>query len=219
MDRAALITRIRRGLKYNTGLNVEIITDAINDAQDLLEQSPEFPWFIESDYTNLTTVVDDEKISVPSDFIRMADDKNVVWRYDTSNDPVWVPISFGYDLDDVRAYFNSDYAAATGDTPKAVVLQGNYFRVFPTPTEAKTLRILYYKQVDKMTTNTEENVWAANAPYLLIGKAGSLIASYQKNKDLKKDFDDIFAEAQARLTVLEEARKQSNMQLERGGAD
>ena len=220
MTPAQMIARVRRGLGYNNGLAEDIILDALNDAQDLLEQEGDLPWFLETpDYVDLTTVAETETVAAPTGFIRLIDDSPKIWYYNESNNPVWVDLGFAYELDAVRDYYASVRTSEGSGPPVAVALQRLNFRLFPTPDAAYTLKLLYYKSEDALTADGDGNNWSAYGPHMLLNRAGMILAEDAKDDKSYASFRTRYMDAGRRLLTETQARKHNGATLERGGID
>jgi len=218
MTRDELVTEIRNKLGYNTGLTESYITTAIDNAQDLLEQEPELPWFLETEISSISTVADEERIPVPSDYIRSIPD-NPLWYFNTSGSGApWIEI-VKESMGTLRAWQAGQIETEREGAPQAYALQGKYFRLFPTPDAVYTIKHIYYKTDDKMTTGAETNEWATEAPYMLIGKAGMLLTLNSRNVKSQALFGGIYQDAAMRLGFKSEAREHAGAVYVRGGAD
>lgn len=215
MTRDEIETEIRNKLAYNTGLSSSLIVTSINNAQNLLEEGPILPWFLESDYVSLTTTIGDEKVALPTNFIREVEEK-ALWYYDSTADSPWVELAKNV-LEDNRTTFNT--ANTISGPPKSYSIQGSNIRVFPKPDAVYTLKFIYYKHEDLLTAGSDTNDWSTNFPYLLIGKAGGLLAMDSRDKDGMQIFSAIEAMEMDRLGRAVDARKWANFTMQRGGDD
>ena len=200
MTRDEAVVQIQRLLGLRTDLTSEII-GALKDEQVELESRPILPWFLISEISSISTVSGEERVQVPTDFIREVDG-DALYRYDSSG-PTWTALV----KDDVE-YLRGYYAGATG-APKAYALEGKYFRLFPTPDDSYTLKLVYYKEDSKLDTNIENN-WLKYAPALLIGGAGLRVAEYIRDKDAISIFQAMQADAFRRLDIEDTARDMAN---------
>jgi len=211
--RSEIESRIREKLSYNTGLSASYITDAIQDAQRQLEEMSELPWFLESEISSISAVIGEERIPVPSDFLR-ENVESAFFYYNASASPAWVPLS-KHSLPELR----QAYGTADANAPEAYALQGKYFRIFPTPDAAYTLKLVYYQRQAALTGDNDSNDWSVEAPWLLIGTAGLSVAENNRDAAAVKIFSDIAIREAARLLVRSEAREHAGQVYQRGGDD
>lgn len=216
MNRADMITRIRRRLGYNTGLNAAIITDAIDDAQNELEELMEKPWFLESEEATIECTPSEERVPVPSNFLSLIPEQDL---YVVDNNSVRWPLT---PLTTAQLRRTDQLILSnrviTG-VPQFYALQGEYFRLYPVPQSNYQLKLIYYKRLVKMTADEDENDWAKHTPNSLIGKAGMIITAANGDAERYMEFEKTYTNAYAALMVASEAREHAGMQYVRGGED
>ena len=212
MDRDAARARIQQTLAFRTDKTAEIV-NALQDAQVVLERGAVLPWFLQSEVSSISTVVGEERISIPSDFLRE-------WEED--------PLSYfvagtGGDVDawtelakEDLAFLRSAYPGS--GAPIAYALDVKYFRIFPTPDAIYTLKMIYYK-ADAVLSSNVENQWLTYLPYLMIGEAGRLFAPALRDKDATAQFSRWAAEGRALMLIENEARIHSSRRYIMGGVD
>ena len=135
MTRDEAVTRIQRTLGFTTANTTEI-RDALQDSQVELERSAELPWFLLSEVASISTVKDEERILLPTDFLREWED-DALWYFNGTADldaDKWVPLT----KDDIQ--FLRGHRPSTGPPPEAYAIDGLYFRIFPTPDAVYTLK-------------------------------------------------------------------------------
>jgi hypothetical protein len=171
MDRDAAVTRIRRGLGFRgTDKNAEII-DALQDVQQELEQGDFLPWFLISEVTSASTVDGEERVALPTGFLRETDWEDALYYYDGSAAnaaDVWNQLP-----KDNISYLRDVYPGV--GSPLAYALDALYYRVFPTPDDVYTLKQIFFEAALKLDNNIE-NKWLQYAHELLIGEAGLKMA-------------------------------------------
>lgn len=207
MTRDEAVTRIQNTLGFRTDQTSNIQT-ALKDAQVKLEQGAELPWFLLTEISTSTSTPDEERVSLPTDFLR-----------EYEEDPLWYVDSAGAwhvlakdDLETLRA----DYAGA--GAPIAYALDPKYFRLFPTPDDNYTLKFIYYATDTVLTTDVENN-WLKYFPYLMIGEAGRLFAPGLRDAAAVKQFQQWALEGRREMTVANEARMHSSRRYIMGGPD
>lgn len=181
-------------------------------AQIDLELGPTLPWFLISEQSYITTTADEQRLVLPTDFIREVDEARFVYIPATTADDT-TPVDLVKDDYDQLA---SDYADADAGPPEAYALFGSYFRVFPTPDASYTIKMIYYKKDTVLTSNVENN-WLANAPRLMMGKAGIAIATALRDMQAVEIFRSWEAEGRTTLYNADEARKHANRVYQMGG--
>lgn len=216
MNRADLVTRIRRRLGYNTGLNADIITGAIDDGQDVLEGLLEKPWFMESEEATIECTPSEERVRIPDNFCSLIPEQDVYTIDSDGNRWPLTPVSTKDLRDTGRLILSS--RVITG-VPQFYALQGNYLRLYPIPTLNYQLKMIYYKFLDKMAADTDENGWAKFAPNALIGQAGMIISDANGDSERSKAFEKLYIEGYAALMAASEAREHGGMHYVRGGED
>ncbi len=216
MIRSKIVTRIRRRLGYNTGLSAEIITDAIDDAQEELEELMEKPWFLESEEATIQCTIDEERVIVPSNFISMIPEQDL-YVVD-SGEARWPLTPLTTDqLRNTRQLSLSNQVVE--GVPQFSALSGDYLRLYPVPDAAYQLKMIYYKMLDKMTADTDENGWAKHTPNTIIGKAGMIITSASGDQQRYQEFEKTYNNGYAALMIASEAREHAGMLYVRGGED
>lgn len=212
MNRDAAVAVMQRGLGFRSDL-ANVCIAALQEAQRELEQRPELPWFLISEYTYRDTVADEERIALPTGYIRGVEDDQL-WYYNesaTDEEDVWTALRKG----DVQ-YLRRAYPG-TG-TPKAYAELGAYFRIFPTPDDTYRLKHLFYQKDDVLDSNIE-NKWLANVPDLLIGAAGQKVADDLHNAEAVTLFAKREQRGMALLSNLSEAREHANQSYLMGDPD
>jgi hypothetical protein len=213
MDRDTAVSRVQRQLGFRTDLNEQIV-DAMQDAQVQLEAEETLPWFLQSEISSISTVVGEERVKLPSDFIREWED-DPLWYFNSSaeeDEDVWNELDKGTDLGVLRRTYSGE------GPPQAYHLTADYFRVFPTPDEIYTLKMTYYKNALVLDTNIE-NVWLKYFPWLLIGKAGVSLASSLRDKNALTVFAALELTNHTAMVHDTEARRHANKRYIMGGPD
>jgi len=212
MMRDAARTRIQQTLGFRTDKETEII-NALQEAQVILERGAVLPWFLQTEVSSIVTVADEERIPIPSNFLRE-------WE----EDPLWYFVAgTGGDDDTWTELAKEDLAFLRGKYPGsgkpiAYALDIKYFRIFPTPDAIYTLKMVYYKADTVLSTNIE-NDWLRYFPYLLIGEAGRLFSPGLRDKDATAQFSRWAVEGRALMLVENEARIHSSRRYVMGGND
>lgn len=215
-----LIEEVRNKLGYNTGLSSSLITTAISNAQGELEKLPELPWFLHTEISSISTTADEERIAVPADFIKEIDEEPLYY-YDTSGTTdEWVSLR-KLTTNNLRNIYNLAITNSqeVSGTPLYYALDGAYFRLYPIPDAAYTLKLTYYGKQDVLSAGSDTNGWSLYAPYALIGKAGILLSMNNRDKSGIEIFGALLTESSQLLNRQSEAREHSGMTYQRGGDD
>lgn len=212
MDRDSARARIQQTLGFRTDKTTEIIS-ALQEAQVILERSAVLPWFLQTEVASISTVNGEERVPIPSDFLRE-------WE----EDPLWYFVAGTGGDDDAWTELAKEDLAFLRDAypgsgkPIAYALDVKYFRIFPTPDAIYTLKMVYYKTDTVLSTNVE-NQWLKYFPYLMIGEAGRLFSPGLRDKDATAQFSRWAAEGRAQMLIENEARIHSTRRYIMGGVD
>ncbi len=210
MFRDVARARIQQTLGFRGDKEAEIIA-ALQDAQVMLERGAELPWFLLSEVASITTSDGEERVPLPTDFLREWED-----------DPLWYfTAGTGGDADTWTELAKDDLALLRSKypgegAPIAYALDVKYFRIFPTPDATYTLKIMYFKTDAVLTTNIE-NQWLTYFPYLVMGEAGQLLASGLRDANAIAVFQDWTAKGNARMIIENEARMHASHGYVMGG--
>lgn len=212
MTRDEAVTEIQNTLAFRTDKSAEIVL-ALQRAQTKLEKGAVLPWFLQTEVASETTVSGEERVAIPTDFLRE-------WE----EDPLWYfVVGTGGDDDAWTELAKEDLALARNKypgsgPPKVYVLDVSYFRIFPTPDDTYTLKMIYYK-TDVVLSTDVTNLWLTHLPYLMIGEAGRLFAPGLRDKDAVRQFLEWAAEGRREMLVENEARAHSSRRYVMGGND
>lgn len=218
MTRDEFITLLKQRCRReaDTTLDARIISEMQYVQKYILEGGVTLPWFLLSDNVSLATVIDEERVAVPvnvdavtgKDFLR-EHEESALWYYDTVG-AKWVEL-----LKDDYDVLLAKYPSGTG-TPVYYALDGDYFRLKPTPDAVLTLRIRCYLRASLLTTNIE-NSWLKWAGDLMMAEVGVRIAAdHLRDTALAQSFASQITTARTRLFIIDEARKHANRDYEMG---
>jgi len=164
MTRDEAVVEIQEILSFRTD-QVAGIERRLKRAQTFAENGPQLPWFLKTERSSIATAVDEERIPLPNDFLKEYEE-SALWYVPTDTDEQEVPLVKD-DLDFLRGKFPR---TSTG-IPTHYAIDSKYFRLFPTPDAAYTVKMVYYKK-DTVLDSDIENLWLEHAPWILIGRAG-----------------------------------------------
>ncbi len=212
MNRATAVSRIQLKLGFRTDQETNII-NALQDAQAKLELRPLLPWFLRSEMSEETTTIGEERLAIPTDFLR-EDEENALWLFDSAasdDEDVWTEL-----IKDDESVLRNKFPGS--GTLKAYAIRGLYFILFPTPDAVETVKLVHFKGDALLDTNIENN-WLKYASDLMIGLAGKDIATTLRDADAIAIFKDMITEGQEQLAIDTEARRHENQRYIIGGLD
>ena len=215
MNQTNAVAEVAYRLGNRTDLNTRILSVMDLVQSDILEKDSFLPWFLLSEDSTIQTTSGEERIALPSDFLREYE-LGALWLYDSTADRKWTPL---------KKDFHDSLRAARGGTleasgkPTRYDLSGGYFRLTPVPDAVYTLQMKYY-QADALPSAvgaTGENQWLKYAPERLITETVLKMAAHLRCKasamvPFIKDRDE------AKLTLWRdhEARTHTNMRYSMG---
>ena len=215
MIRADAVTRVQRLLGFRSDLETEII-DALKDSQVELEQMAELPWFLKSEMASATTIVDETRIALPTDFIREvdADEEGGLFYYVSTadEDERWVQLEKKELAAAIAAYQD-----AVGP-PVVYSIDDAYVRVRPISDAVYTVKMIYYYKDVVLDTNVE-NQWLKHAHELIIGKAGQKVAAAARDAAAMQAFVSMESNGMKRLETENVARVEVGRMRTMGGKD
>lgn len=207
--------------KFETGVPVPIVASAYM-GRFLAGGGSFLPWFLRSENTTSFTVPGEERVPVPTDFIREWDD-DALWFFNPNPNPPAIPPPYNpgswFPLDKDELSYNrmrwgphwpnmappypQPPPMPNWPGPRAYSLDGKYFRIFPLPQQAWQLKMIYYQHDTPLdpTNSASTNRWLTNAPNVLIGEAGYNVAATARDNDRMQYFEKIRDEALARCYV------------------
>lgn len=209
MTRDEAVSIIQQQLGFRTDLSSEIITN-LKLAQTMLEAGPTRPWFLVTEQQSISLEVGEQRLVVPSNMLAEIDQARLVYIPDDSDEAAVDLVKEDYDQ------LARDYAEVDNGPPEAYALLGNYFRIFPTPDDDYTIKIIVFGTDADLSSNIE-NGWLKHVPYALIGKAGAQIASAIRDNVALAVFREWEREGRLALQGKDVARDVANRVLQVGG--
>lgn len=212
MTRDEAVAIIAQRLGNRTDLDSTIVAE-MKLVQTDLEQGDFLPWFLISEHSQVTSTADEERVAVPSDFLRELDDEyNCLWYVDS--DGVRNPL-VKTDYDAALA----KYGKTSGtDAPEVYCLEGGYFRVFPVNSSTLTLELSYYA-TDQVLSTDIENQWLKYAPSLMINATGKVVAMFIGNEGAQAAFTQGENQARAQLIKNDAARREAGRNRNMGDSE
>lgn len=209
MTRDEGVALIHQQLGFRSDLAAEIVAN-LQLAQTTLELMPTKPWFLTSEDSFAATVIGEERIPIPLDFIQEVEDAVFKYRPDAYPDEDEIDLVKD-DYDQLRLNFREE----PDGPPAAYALVGEYFRIFPKPDAVYQVRLIYYAKDTVLDTNIE-NKWLKHVPLLLLGSAGEMMTGGIRDTEASKKFKDWIALGSQILNSHSESRlmaNRSNMQV------
>jgi len=208
------LVKLRIGNRVDTALDTQVVAEMAL-AQTVLEGGSYLPWFLLSEFSENDTVADEERVPVPTDFLREFEYGSLYYNNSALAD-AWVEL-LKDEMEALRA--DTTLNASTG-APQKYSLVGDYFRLFPTPDAVYTLKMVYYKQDTAPATGGAENLWLKWAPDWLIAQTCVQMAqNLQMPQARVEKFMHAAQIAERRTMVAGEAREHASREYVMGGPD
>lgn len=161
MLRDAAVTEVQEYLGMKSD-KVEMVVSALKQAQAEAETGTTLPWFLIEAVT-LTAVVDQQWLDLPADFIKELPE--TLWDAEVLSSRI------------PTGQFPLDWAF-----PSLYQIRAGKLWWSAAPSTAAELTWFYYRS-DTLLDQNVENDWLRYFPYLLIGRAGEIVASKRRDPD------------------------------------
>lgn len=205
LSEAQAVLKGRLGNYSSTALDAAIITEMNLAQRDLMEQGKFKPWFLLTESSTAVNTVDEERLSVPLDFITEWEEGALKWKEQTES--VYIDLEKD-DYDFLRARY---HRADTQGSPKGYALANDNFLIVPVPTKVYDWKMRYYAHQPPNLVPGDENAWLKNAASWLIAETGIIIANnYVRDKMAAQGFLAMKTEAMARLRDHDVGRAEAN---------
>lgn len=208
MLRSAAIALIKQRLGNRPDMDAHILAEMQFVQATLLEGGATLPWFLLTEVATATTIAAEERLPVPSDFLREDAELGGLWRYDVTQDKPWIELK-----KDEYPVLKARYT--TTGKPSHYALAGEYFRFFPLPDAAYQIKQVYLARGLPLTSDIE-NVWLKYAADWLIAETGKIIATYIQNTKIADLFEKDAMVAKNRVMVEDVARREAALTREMG---
>lgn len=185
---------------------VKVLAELTLVQVDRLEKRPQFPDWLIGEQSDALTTAGESRLYLPLDFIQEVEDMNLVF----------VEEDTGAESDMDRKGWDeliTEYPGVEPGVPRAYTVRGNYLYLKPTPDAEYRIRFpgYYAKQDLPIDDATFHNAWTDNAPNLMIGLTGMVMAAqYLKDMELAQSFATIARDANAELDVYITATQEAN---------
>ena len=228
MDRDTAVSRIASKVGFRTDLNLAI-QNALQDVQDELERGAILPWFLIQENTPfpitppVPAVAQPLEVALPVNFIHETDyhDGNLRYQEKTPGPTLFLE---KMDLMPAENYFfgrrisrwnENVEIIVVEDTdfipgpPMVYVLRQNTVRIYPGPDIAYTLTWDYYAHDTSLIGSNVTNQWLTFAPWLLIAKAGLLVATDLRDNEAVQYFSGIEQNAMRNYVAITDERERA----------
>lgn len=212
MTRDEAVGQIQQILGFRTDLTTEI-QNALIFQQNELEHEPQLPFFLLSEVLDLTCTAHTERMDPPTGFLREWEEDGL-YVLEPGTDPVaWRK------LDKDEPKYLREATQGDGEAmPVAYAFDDTSFMLFPTPDTIYTFRQIYYKSEPVLSSNIT-NKWLTNLPYLLIGRAGAILAGSARDQVALQIFTSFIQSETAKLNAWTTDRETAGKRLVVGGPD
>lgn len=215
MNRGSVISLIARRLASRTDLNADILLEMDLAQSTALERNGRVhPWFLETEVATATTVVGEERLTVPTDFAMEKETGGLFLYQATGTDHPWTKLV----KDDYEAIVLKHQDGQ--GTPENYSLGGKYFRLRPIPDSIFTIKQIYFATDTPPSTLSDDNqtnLWMTYAPDLLIAVVAKTMASkYLQDQELAASFDPDLANAWGRVNIETETQEHTNRDYKMG---
>lgn len=187
---------------------VDDIRFEMQQAQNIqLERDHMNPWFLLSEDTTAWCDLGDDRMRIPPDFLAEYEESALTLL---NEDGSIVPLRKEL-LECLIHKFGP-----TQSKPIFYALAGNYFHLYPIPSQQWEIRFKYYATAAELTDG-EENVWLKYASDWLIAETGVVMAAqYLINSEMASIFQQQAQIARKRVWQENEARLHANMSYVKG---
>jgi len=162
------------------------ILDALKETQRDLEIGKSLPKFLITEDATFTGLAGVATANLPADYIRLAEEHVPVWTSSDNQSTRELKI-------DAYGYLRQVWFGSTLSTPQAMAIRKSSIVLFPTPGDAWTVTYSYYAHAAILVAPSDENVWLANVPDLLINGAGMRFAADRQDKENAAKFSTLYA--------------------------
>jgi hypothetical protein len=191
---------------------VAVAEDELNLLIFELEEAPDPFWFLLSEWSLATCVIDVSVVPLPVDFL-LEDEDSHLYLVDAAG------VESQLVKDDADSLKNK-YLNAASAVPKAYAFTGEYFELFPAPSLGTyQLKMRYFQSAVELTIgNVRTNKWTVNTPDLLIAMLGQKIINgyLQENGVHSQSLQMAEARARRRVQAKDVAVKVANQILTMG---
>lgn len=194
-------------------------SDLVNDierafryVQNSLESAATLPFFLRKVDDTFVTVAGENIIERPDDYIRLWDEDPFSLIF-TNESGAMKNVSLKKAS---QRALRQQYSSAL--YPMGFSEVGIQFQLFPVPTQEYPLIISYYAKDTPLVANIE-NMWLANLPDLMIGRAGFIVATGIRDQNAQTLFGGLAAAGTEQLAGMSTAQDEAGSRPVIGGDD
>jgi hypothetical protein len=212
-DEAVAFIKFGLGNRTDTGLDTAIV-DRMKQAQRLLEQGRSLPFFLKLEDQTFSLPSGSVDVPFPAGFLREVQDETFHYTntQTASNNVIYLQ-----KVDPREGNTEVFTTPVDPGRPRAYAIMKAGFRFFPMRDTTYSLLFSYYKTAGTLDSNVADNAWLVNAPDVLIGRAGALIAEVIAHDRAKAAFDQQFMIAWQSAFAEGILREEENDPLMLGG--
>lgn len=182
----------------------------IRTVEGKLEKRAFLPWFLISEFNSANATVGEERLQVPTDFLREVEEEGTLWIVEDDGELTQLHKEGSQGVRAAKYYTGSGKPVVYG-------LVNDYFRLFPTPDDTYEFKLTYYKEDAAITFSPDiETAWLKHAPYLVMAHAGLRVAKQSRDPNAITIFKDMLQEAESELVSMDAARRNVNRDVSMG---
>lgn len=205
--------RVKLMLGFRTANTADIIA-LLQEQQQELEHEPQLPTFLKAETTSLTCTASTERMAVPTGFLREWDEDKLWVRNPDYDETHWDELEKGSPM------FLRPATQDEGEgIPRAYAYDQTSFLLFPTPDIVYTFRTIYYKAEPVLSADGDTNKWSQNLPYLLVGRAGLILATGLRDQMAMSVFSQLVMSETVKLNNYSTDRDTAGTKYVMGGDD
>lgn len=188
---------------YQSTVIDDTLKAEMNAKQYEMEQEDFMPWFLLTESATAQSLLEDERLPVPQDFIQEWEEGCLAYKLPTE-------AKYSHLDKDDYDYLRHLYECADG-RPRGYALAGEYFLLVPRPIIAYDWRMRYYAHQPLNVNPDDENMWLKHAANWLVAETGLVVANnYLNNATAAQGFDAWRQEAKSRIEKFNVAREEAN---------
>lgn len=165
-----LIFRLGRGTRVSSAFRSQVLLE-LQTAQRRLEDDPSLPWFLLADRSHHMLTQYEERVALPSDFVRENEEDELRIKISSEPDTSYTALKKDH-WDSVPLPFRP----GVFDRPRYFTLWGEYLILSPAPDRADYIIQMTYWKRDTLIALETENLWLRYAPDFLMAEAGINLA-------------------------------------------
>jgi len=228
MDRDGAVSKIANKVGFRTDITA-LIQTALQDTQDELERGAKLPWFLIKENTPFVVtpasppVATPQEYPLPAGFIRETDyhDGNLRFQIHVPGPTLFME---KMDLMPAENYFfgrrisrwneNIEIIVVedtqfTPGAPMVYVLRENTVRIYPGPDIVYNMLWDYYAHDTSLLGGNTTNQWLTFDPWLLIAKAGMLVATDLRDNEAIQYFSGLEQSSMRTAVAVEVERERA----------